>query len=72
LIAPLWTSAQGSADTGGMFEGDKLKAQAAKCRRLANGLTNPSDIRALEELAAELDAKASAERRSEPPRLHVF
>lgn len=54
-----------------MLETDDLKAQAAKCRRLANGLTNRDDIDTLEQLAAELEARAKAERRSEPPRLYA-
>jgi hypothetical protein len=37
-----------------------LLAQAAKCRALAMGLSNRDDIRTLEALAAELEAKARA------------
>lgn len=41
-----------------MVELDRLDAQARKCRMLAGGLTNRDDIRALEELARELDERA--------------
>jgi hypothetical protein len=47
-----------------MIEFDQLQRQARKCRTLASGLTNPADIRALEDLARELEERA---RRLQPP-----
>jgi hypothetical protein len=41
-----------------MVELDQLLAQARKCRTLAGGLSNRDDIRALEELARELEERA--------------
>jgi hypothetical protein len=38
---------------------------------LASGLSNREDIRTLEELAAELETRAKAGRRSAPPRMHA-
>ena len=37
-----------------------FRAQAAKCRLLAGGLTNRDDIRKLEELAREYEERAVA------------
>jgi hypothetical protein len=50
-----------------MAELDQLQAQARKCRVLASGLSNDDDIRALEELARELEAKARLIRHMQPP-----
>ncbi len=48
-----------------------LLAQAARCRRLATGLTNRDDILTLERLAAELEEKArAAERVGRPEVAH--
>ena len=41
-----------------MAELDELHAQARRCRMLAGGLSNRDDIRALEELARELEERA--------------
>lgn len=41
-----------------MAEFEYLQYQARKCRTLASGLSNREDIRKLEELARELEAKA--------------
>ncbi len=43
-----------------MAEVDQLQAQARKCRMLASGLSNRDDIRKLEELAGEFEARARA------------
>jgi hypothetical protein len=50
-----------------MAEPDRLHAQAEKCRMLAGGLSNSDDIRALEELARELDERARRLRRRPAP-----
>lgn len=50
-----------------MIEVDRLDAQARKCRMLAGGLTNRDDIRALEELARELEDRARRLRRGAAP-----
>jgi hypothetical protein len=47
-----------------MVEPDQLQAQAQKCRMLAGGLSNRDDIRALEELARELEERAQRLRRA--------
>ena len=41
-----------------MRKTEQLKAQAAKCRRLALGLSNRDDVRTLEALAIELEERA--------------
>ena len=51
-----------------MIELDRLEAQARKCRMLAGGLTNRDDIRALEELARELEERARRLRQGSVPR----
>jgi hypothetical protein len=51
-----------------MVELDRLEAQARKCRMLAGGLTNRDDIRALEELARELEERARRLRQGVAPR----
>ena len=43
-----------------MAELDDLTAQARRCRALASGLSNRDDIRKLEELAREFEARARA------------
>ncbi|HEU4969570.1 hypothetical protein [Sphingomonas sp.] len=51
-----------------MIEATQLHAQAQKCRMLAGGLTNRDDIRALEDLARELEERAQRlQRASLPP-----
>ncbi|MBS0502521.1 MAG: hypothetical protein JSS55_01720 [Proteobacteria bacterium] len=51
-----------------MAEFEYLQYQARKCRTLASGLSNREDIRKLEELARELEAKARiAEKAAAPP-----
>lgn len=50
-----------------MIEPDKLHAQAEKCRMLAGGLSNRDDIRALEDLARELEERARRLRRRPAP-----
>jgi len=42
----------------GMAELDRLHAQARRCRALAAGLSNHEDVRILELLAAEYEARA--------------
>lgn len=42
-----------------MRDPDHFRAKAAQCRRLAAGLTNPSDIRTLLSLADEFEARAA-------------
>lgn len=51
-----------------MVELDRLEAQARKCRMLAGGLTNRDDIRALEDLARELEERARRLRQDSVPR----
>lgn len=46
-----------------------LLVQAAKCRMLATGLSNRDDIRTLEQLAAELEAKARAAEQAGRPQV---
>lgn len=41
-----------------MSETDRLEAQARRCRRLAGGLSNRDDVRALEDLAREFESRA--------------
>lgn len=41
-----------------MIDIEHLQAQARKCRRLAGGLSNRDDVRHLEMLAAEFEARA--------------
>jgi hypothetical protein len=43
-----------------MAEFEYFQHQARKCRVLASGLSNREDVRKLEELARELEAKARA------------
>ena len=43
-----------------MAEIEQLKAQAQRCRTLAGGLSNQQDVRTLEALASELEARARA------------
>jgi hypothetical protein len=49
-----------------MVEPDQLQAQAQKCRMLAGGLSNRDDVRALEDLARELEERAQRLRRAAP------
>ena len=51
-----------------MAEFEYLTTQARKCRILAGGLSNREDVRKLEDLALEFEARARAARpRSAPP-----
>lgn len=47
-----------------MAEIEALRHQARKCRVLAGGLSNRDDIRKLEELAHEFEARARAVERA--------
>jgi hypothetical protein len=53
---------------GAMTETDRLDDQARRCRRLAGGLSNRDDVRALEELASEFERRAERLRLSLPLR----
>jgi hypothetical protein len=52
----------------GMIDRTHLHAQARRCRMLASGLSNRDDIRTLEELAIEFEARARAIERTAPDR----
>jgi hypothetical protein len=42
-----------------MDQSDYLRTKAAQCRRLAKAVTDEATVRALEEMADELDQRAS-------------